>query len=1334
MRSLKLALAVMAVVMIVSCAWGLKWLVGSADGARWLMESVSRHSQVRIAADRVEGGLGGRLLLGGVRIILPMQQVEVDRLELAWKPLLLMSGMLGVSDLTLRGVRIQDNTSTVTRPPDLLWPRPAGLARLFDVRVAHLQLQGVRYRRLQGAPLILNAVSGELAWQDQQLTITDLKADAPDGRLSGSILAGFHRPALIADLAAVPSLPLAGLENIFLQLRMSDGQQPEQLAGRVVLIGNSRLSGKEQRLELTGEAGMTRTSFNLRKLNLTASGVRGMITAEGNVNLAALEPQLSLRIQTDRLDLLPLLKVSTDLKGTLSLEGGLDRYHGNLAFTNRGKGWRTAHVSADYQGNASGIKLTSLAALLLDGTVQGGLEADYSHGISLRTQLKGRGLNPARIAPDWTGVVNFDLNGNLVRIGQADQRGTLAGSLLESRLHGQALTGGVDADFSSDDLIVRRLDLQGRGFTIHGTGDLNRRLSVTARVDNLSRLVPGTLGKLRAEGWLAWRGQRPSGAVTVQGSGLAMNNDVRMAGADLTARLEEGRDYPLHVSGELRRVAWGRFQTDRVSLQGDGTTQDHRISAMVSTSGSAARLALSGGYAQGGWRGNVIDFSGHDSVGPWSLAAPAALAADGGHLVLSLLSLAGSGAERLELAADVQGNPLCGVVQSRWIGLNLARGSEWLQDLKMTGASTGSMRLNLLPGERLELSISASLQGTFTTAGRSVTVQRGDLTAAAGERGLQGSLQLQMANGAALQAKVSSAAPARLELPGQGDISLELKELDLALLNSWLPADLRLDGRLNGRAAGRLLPGRRFELEGSSAIGQGKLCWERPEGEVAFELSAVSSTWSWRGEALRGSFTLDAAKTGQLRGSFQLPLSGRLPLAVDSDGAVQATLNGQLRENGLLAALFPDIVQESLAKLDLDLKIGGRWADPQPSGTFRLSGAGAYLPSAGIHVKDVELTARLEKNLLRVDSFRALSGAGSIKGTARLQLAGARVAGFSGSLTGDRFQTIYFPELQVQSSPELTFEGMPQKLVVRGELRLPEFSITGPPAKTAVTASSDVVLEGKPHVAAQRSPLELDAQVRLLLGDRVFVKLEGIDAQLGGSIDLTMHSLDRVSSRGEIKVIKGRYQTYGVNLDIVRGRLFYPDSPVNQPTLDILAVRTMGDVRAGVIVSGTLVKPFIKLYSEPAMPDVDILSYIVQGRPLGGGSTEQVGLMTRAAGMLLSSSQSTFLQDQIKSRLGLSTLEVQSGGQPSTGYMGYKPIQVTPGGSTPVAQSGGVSQTMVTVGKYLTPELYFSYGRSIFTGGNLFLLRYDFFKNWQIESQGGITASGVDLYYKIEFK
>jgi translocation and assembly module TamB len=151
------------------------------------------------------------------------------------------------------------------------------------------------------------------------------------------------------------------------------------------------------------------------------------------------------------------------------------------------------------------------------------------------------------------------------------------------------------------------------------------------------------------------------------------------------------------------------------------------------------------------------------------------------------------------------------------------------------------------------------------------------------------------------------------------------------------------------------------------------------------------------------------------------------------------------------------------------------------------------------------------------------------------------------------------------------------------------------------------------------------------------------------------------------------------------------------------------------------------------MPDVDVLAYVVLGHPLGG-SGEQASRVSQAAGALLTSGQAEALQDKIKSRLGLSTLEIQGGVGGTTRPMGYKPLQVTPPGEIPAEQQPGITETMLTVGKYLTPKLYFSYGKSLFTESNLFRLRYDIFKKWQVESQTGGGESGVDLYYKLEFK
>ena len=589
-----------------------------------------------------------------------------------------------------------------------------------------------------------------------------------------------------------------------------------------------------------------------------------------------------------------------------------------------------------------------------------------------------------------------------------------------------------------------------------------------------------------------------------------------------------------------------------------------------------------------------------------------------------------------------------------------------------------------------------------------------------------------LALGAGASERLEIAADLSLN-PAGGRVRANWTGLNLSRLKPWLPRETTLTGRFSGHANGALLPEKNFELDGDGVLSGGTLRQQRPDGELNLTFKSATASWGWRKEALTGAVSLSLAEYGQARASFQLPFAAHFPLAANPQGPLRVSLDGKFQEKGLITALFPGLVQESSGELEGQLTVAGTWANPQITGKLSLAKAGAYLPTAGIHLKDVQLAAILEKNLIRIDSFRAVSGPGHIQGTAQITLDGWKVISYRGTMRGENFQAVYFPEIRMQGSPKLNFEGTPQKLTVRGELFLPELQIVGAPSRTVIAPSSDVILEGRAQPVTKGSPLAMDVRIRLLLGEKVTVKVAGIDARLGGALDLSMSSLDRITSAGEIKVLKGYYRTYGVNLEIVRGRLFFTGGPFDRPTLDFLALRTIGDVRAGVTVTGTLQKPVTKLYSEPAMPDVDVLAYIVLGHPLGS-SGEQAGLLAQAAGALLTSGQAAVLQEKLKSILGLSTLEVQGGVGGTTSYMGYKPLRVTAPGSIPTAQQTGVTETVLTVGKYLTPQLYISYGKSLFTGNNLFRLRYDIFKNWQIETQTGNGESGADLYYKMEFK
>ena len=1459
---------------------GLAWLVGTEAGARFALTRLPGAVGYRVTVRGVEGRLWDRLRLSGVRLDKPQLTAQIDRLDLDWRPSDLFHEKLSVRALSLLGVRIQDDQPPSGKPPQLGWPRVSGLARRFAARVASLQLSALSYRHLKEPPVELTALSASLNYREGNLALSGLCAVSPQGRASGELVVGLSRPALRVDLALVPAKPLEGLDLFSVQTRLTEGKGPELMAGSIALAGRS---GGAQRLELTGELGFTPSSFVLRSLSLARPGERGSLTGAGRLTLTRGEPLITLALKGSDLDLRDQLKKPTRLSGTLNFSGSPGSYRGDFALKNRGPGWQTGSLAARYQGGADGLKLSQVAGTLLDGRLGGDLELTWNDGVRLTGRLTGRGLNPGKVAPDWSGRVNLYLAAVLKRSKQGVLSGTVDGKLLQSRLHGRELQGELVASFAGERLRVDRLLLRGRGFDLRGAGELDRRLDLTARVGDLSRLVPEAAGALQADAWVRWRGGRLAGSASARGERLAANG-VRVAAAQLSARLGEGAGYPVHLEASLSRLAVGSLQVETAQLRLEGSAARHTLEVQFNSPRAQAQLALAGGYQGGVWRGELTRLSGRDAVGPWGLAAPAQLLVSPGRLYLSPLALSGAPAERVEAAADLTLHPLSGSLKGDWSGINLSRANSWLVGVELSGASAGEFTLRLTPGERLLLAGRAEVQVSVSAQGRSIRIERlaatldggggglraafdlslagnagaaqllfdskepatlslprrgdlalrcsgldlgllrpllpenlqlegrlaglftgkllpgrrldlkgnaalnqgaiawhdeegafdaafqkaelalawrgapgetsklrlaGDLAATGGfsahgerlalerfalrldadQKGLRAALDLSLQGGATLRGSLSCAPPAGLALPETGEFALQWGGIDPMLLKPWLPGALNLKGSLAGDAHGRLLAGRRLEVEGAAEFAQGSANWRGTGGELNANLRSASLGFDWRGESLTGTLTLALAEYGSARGRLTLPLPARLPIAADPGGVLQGSLTGRVQEKGFLTSVFPGLVQESHGDLDLDLRLGGTWKDPDLEGSLKLAKAGAYLPSAGIHVSDLELTAWLAKDQIRIEGFKAVSGPGHIEGSALMQLKGWQVASYSGALSGERFQAVYLPELQLLTSPGLGFAGEGERLTIRGELRVPEMIISGPPARSVVAPSIDVILEGAPKAENEKFPLQVQGEIRLILGDKVQVKAEGIDATLGGEMDLALQGLGNIRSRGEIRVIKGRYRAYGIDLDIVRGRLYYVGGPVDHPTLDILALRTVNDVKAGVTVAGPLGSQVVKLYSEPTLPEVDIMAYMVLGHPLGTGSTDQASLLAGAASSLFSFGQSESLQEQIKDRLGLNVLGVETVDQTTAGRMGYREVPVTPTGAAPKTSVG---ESLLTVGKYLTPKIYLSYGRSLVTGGSLFQLRYDILRHWQVETQSG-SESGADIFYKLEF-
>ena len=161
------------------------WVAATVQGTRWLLTSVTSLSGGIISAQKIEGRIIDHLLLKGVRVTLAKQQVELDTVELRWKPLLMMAGTVALQELSLNGVRIRDDSPPATTAPVLAWPRVSDKSQLLDGSITRLRITEFSYRRLHQQPVLLTSFTGSVTWQGSLLSISDLKVTSPSGEITG---------------------------------------------------------------------------------------------------------------------------------------------------------------------------------------------------------------------------------------------------------------------------------------------------------------------------------------------------------------------------------------------------------------------------------------------------------------------------------------------------------------------------------------------------------------------------------------------------------------------------------------------------------------------------------------------------------------------------------------------------------------------------------------------------------------------------------------------------------------------------------------------------------------------------------------------------------------------------------------------------------------------------------------------------------------------------------------------------------------------------------------------------------------------------------------------
>lgn len=443
-------------------------------------------------------------------------------------------------------------------------------------------------------------------------------------------------------------------------------------------------------------------------------------------------------------------------------------------------------------------------------------------------------------------------------------------------------------------------------------------------------------------------------------------------------------------------------------------------------------------------------------------------------------------------------------------------------------------------------------------------------------------------------------------------------------------------------------------------------------GDLNFRLETVISKTD-SGYVLLASAPVTLKGSGQLNTIAWLP---RPPMLMD------ASIDGQLT---------------------LSVQADGTLGAPNLSGMFNGQNLEFNLPSEGIALKDGVLEATFSNDRLLVKQVLWQGGEGYLHASGWWQMSSGQPSvyldwtaeKFTATSRADRLLKVSGTGKTILEADMLTITG--DFSIVKGLIELAD--------EDTPELGDDVVVVDQPDLTPEPETKILLNGLRIDLGKEFILRGRGLDAELSGALTLTGLTQFHPHTTGGIQVRKGTYMAYGQVLNIERGILNF-SGPVDNPGLNIRAMRNSKPVNAGIEINGSAFQPVTRLVSDPNVPDSEKLSWLVLGYGMDQAGKNDLAMLSLAAGILLSQGQSVPLQTQIARAAGLDEFGI----------------------------SGSEAEgAVVTFGKRLTSRLFLSYEKSFSGLMDVVRLTFNITPRWSLRAEAG-TESAVDVLYSFSFK
>jgi translocation and assembly module TamB len=616
----------------------------------------------------------------------------------------------------------------------------------------------------------------------------------------------------------------------------------------------------------------------------------------------------------------------------------------------------------------------------------------------------------------------------------------------------------------------------------------------------------------------------------------------------------------------------------------------------------------------------------------------------------------------------------------------------------LTASGQGDIRkqkLNLdLQGPKLKLAL--GLDGALDQGNWRGRLASGDIQAGGQDWKLQGPAKLERLADGKINFGAHCWASGQASLCGEDSrlmpepkLRYHLKQFPIDSLAQWLPKDFAWQGRLNADLQ-LDLPASGPNGQVSVDAGGGTLRVKDKDQWLDFPYQALKLTSKLTPKRIDTELNFVGGKLGELMVQAQLnPLPKNKPVT------------GSFRLSGLDLSVvrpFVPMVEKLAGRLNGSGTISGGLLAPQVNGSLQLSDGVVAGPELPMELQNLHVQALIAGESVQLNGGwnSGKAGQGSLNGN----IAWGQAMVVDLALKGSQLPVTVEPYAKLEVAPDLKISMKGDELAIAGKVLVPrgEITIRELPPST-VKVSDDTVIVGQ-QTEEGKPPLAMKMDIEVVVGeDKLSFAGFGLTANVQGHV----HVGDNMDTRGELWLNDGRYRAYGQRLSVRRARLLFA-GPIDQPYLDIEAIRKTDDIIAGIRLSGSAEQPTTQIFSEPAMSQEQALSYLVLGRPLSTNGEDNNMLAQAALGLGLMGSSG--VTSSIAKNLGIQDFQLDTQGS---------------GDATSVVASGNISE-----------KLSLRYGVGVFEPANTIALRYKLSKKVYLEAAGGV-ASSLDIFYKRDF-